>query len=72
MGIQDSMNAIIEQMNKKHIGKSQIARHLKLTPNAVYRWFNGDCEPTLYHLVEMIDYVGLTIEVKNGQEEKKN
>ena len=61
---------IKERMREHDISDTELARALKVSIQAVWRWKNGVCVPSIDHIANMASLFGVTMEEILGMKPK--
>ena len=64
MGINEIMATIKSYMRKNKIVQKRVAIDLGFSEATINMWLNNKKEPTLYHLIYLMDYLGLELDIK--------
>lgn len=56
---------------KRHLSNRQIAKGAKLSVSTISNWENLECEPTLFALTKLADYLNTSIDELVGHKLKK-
>lgn len=67
--MENKFKDILKELRKdKHLGQDKLAEALGVSKGIVSLWENGLREPTMYSLIIIADYFGVTIDYLVGRE----
>lgn len=67
--MENKFKNILKELRKdKHLGQDKLAEALGVSKGIVSLWENGLREPTMYSLIIIADYFGVTIDYLVGRE----